>query len=476
MTPRQLSDLCAKLPQAFERAAKYNTIFNQLRLDLQAECRRYFIKLLMEDVKLIVMGRTKDMTCRDMLELCFVLKTTRMQFAATFDELRQIGLEEPPLQYLFGTFVAKWSVEALEILKKQINQWTLTQNWIPGENHTECVVQLFKALKDAHYFVRRIEESKIFSEVSDMKTELRGLIGLAVKILAEEIYNVFIHAFPADVRGELHQFLLPKASMAENIVSANKREEQQNPSSVEDRRQALIRSASNPDIKDESNAPDDTEVVIRWYSPSLAIPKKAKRVWRGAQVKVTSAQCAQVNTIKELQREVVEFNKIYSLVSNLLPVYNMLKDLEVSMLKIIAHAVVVTVREQISQKAKMYDVKNYSQQQLYALLLLDATSLSTYKEISLSLLQSYCQDIDYIALKEDYDKIKSITDTTDKDLVARVTRQEESKPAPISLLSLAPSTKLKLSAEDQALKTQPVGRATSLFGLKEDKKKKSFWK
>jgi hypothetical protein len=50
-------------------------------------------------------------------------------------------------------------------------------------------------------------------------------------------------------------------------------------------------------------------------------------------------QCAQVNTIKELQREVVEFNKIYSLVSNLLPVYNMLKDLEVSMLKIIAHAV-----------------------------------------------------------------------------------------------------------------------------------------
>jgi hypothetical protein len=53
------------------------------------------------------------------------------------------------------------------------------------------------------------------------------LIGLAVKILAEEIYNVFIHAFPADVRGELHQFLLPKASMAENIVSANKREEQQ---------------------------------------------------------------------------------------------------------------------------------------------------------------------------------------------------------------------------------------------------------
>jgi hypothetical protein len=95
-------------------------------------------------------------------------------------------------------------------------------------------------------------------------------IGLAVKFLAEEIYNAFIHAFPADVRGELHQFLLPKASMAENIVSSNKREEQQyvsppeafnvlmfrsnvrNPSSVEDRRQALIRSASNPDIKDES--------------------------------------------------------------------------------------------------------------------------------------------------------------------------------------------------------------------------------
>jgi hypothetical protein len=41
----------------------------------------------------------------------------------------------------------------------------------------------------------------------------------------------------------------------------------------------------------------------------------------------------------------------------------------------------------------MYDVKNYSQQQLYALLLLDATSLSTYKEISLSLLQSYVRRV-----------------------------------------------------------------------------------
>lgn len=46
--------------------------------------------------------------------------------------------------------------------------------------------------------------------------------------------------------------------------------------------------------------------------------------------------------VKELQRQVVEFNKIYSLVSNLLPVYNMLKDLEASMLKMLAHTVRVT--------------------------------------------------------------------------------------------------------------------------------------
>ncbi len=43
--------MCGKLQQSFDNAAKYNSIFNQLKLDLQAECQRYFIKLLMEDVK-----------------------------------------------------------------------------------------------------------------------------------------------------------------------------------------------------------------------------------------------------------------------------------------------------------------------------------------------------------------------------------------------------------------------------------------
>lgn len=101
-------------------------------------------------------------------------------------------------------------------------------------------------------------------------------------------------------------------------------------------------------------APDDTEAVIRWYTPSLAVPKKSKKVWKGTPIKLSLSvsgtdsrrqylpsiqQCAHVNMIKELQRQVVEFNKVYSLVSNLLPVYNMLKDLEVSMLKILAHTV-----------------------------------------------------------------------------------------------------------------------------------------
>ncbi len=86
-----------------------------------------------------------------------------------------------------------------------------------------------------------------------------------------------------------------------------------------------------------------------------------------------------------------------------------------------------------------------------------------------------CKDNDVSTLREDYEKIVTSSDATDKDLIGRVTQQEESKPAPISLLALsAPNN--KLSKEERALKTQPVSRATSLFSFKEDKKKKSFWK
>ncbi len=55
--------------------------------------------------------------------------------------------------------------------------------WNPTDTELECVQQLFKELKDAHNFVRRVEESKIFSEVSDMKTELRGVSYIALIVI-----------------------------------------------------------------------------------------------------------------------------------------------------------------------------------------------------------------------------------------------------------------------------------------------------
>lgn len=68
------------------KAADYNDIFCSLDIDLQAECRRYFVKLVIEDVRRLVEGRTVEVSCLDLLDLCSNFYDFKKQFEVTIDE------------------------------------------------------------------------------------------------------------------------------------------------------------------------------------------------------------------------------------------------------------------------------------------------------------------------------------------------------------------------------------------------------
>jgi hypothetical protein len=51
LSPKQLSDMCRILPAAIAKTGEYNKIFHTIQIDFQVECRRYFVKLLTEDIK-----------------------------------------------------------------------------------------------------------------------------------------------------------------------------------------------------------------------------------------------------------------------------------------------------------------------------------------------------------------------------------------------------------------------------------------
>lgn len=86
MSPKQLADMCRLIPSAVTKAADYNDIFCTLDIDLQAECRRYFVKLVIEDVKRLVEGRTVEVSCMDLLDLCSNFYDFKKQFEVTIDE------------------------------------------------------------------------------------------------------------------------------------------------------------------------------------------------------------------------------------------------------------------------------------------------------------------------------------------------------------------------------------------------------
>lgn len=68
------------------KAANYNGIFKTLDVDLQSECRRYFVKLLIEDVKRLVESRTIDVSCVGLLDLCGDFHDFKRQFTKTIVE------------------------------------------------------------------------------------------------------------------------------------------------------------------------------------------------------------------------------------------------------------------------------------------------------------------------------------------------------------------------------------------------------
>jgi hypothetical protein len=382
LSPKQLSDLCRLIPAAVTKAANYNGIFKTLDVDLQSECRRYFVKLLIEDVKRLVESRTIDVSCVGLLDLCGDFHDFKRQFTKTIVELEHIGIADIPVQTLFGMLKKYWAIESLESLKLMFAKWLFKEKWEDREKPIVSIGELFKTFDEYCKVVNRLEDRNVFDDNEGMRKELRGLIGLATKSYAEQVYNMFLHSFPSKIHDDLHYLLVPRA---ENLTKKAKRES----ASIEDRLK-LLKTASTPDLKiDSPNA--DSENAIRWLTPKITPAKKALKFWRSNRVSVTTSMCSQINTISFLLERTIEFNKQVKLETDLSGVITMLEQLEFSMLKMIAYCFNAFIPELVLQKRKYseatQEVSSYLQAQ-FSTLRVNSKALATLREISLLLLES----------------------------------------------------------------------------------------
>lgn len=205
LSAEQLIHACHSIEFTLENLKLFEELFKELPISLFKACGLNYFKPFFTDIKRFVMTYANTQPTERVLELGFEVAKMNNKFIS-----RLKGIDELPVEYLFGTCYEKW----LEERETKFVEWVTTtckiERWDPVDIQRKkywsaSCVSLFNQVDELIPFVKKCEAILTTQNTTEVLfIQFSKMCGGALRLYIENVYNFFVEDFPSEIHSELH--------------------------------------------------------------------------------------------------------------------------------------------------------------------------------------------------------------------------------------------------------------------------------